>query len=342
MAGAPSTTRRREDSLALDDEPELTLASAEWTAADWSALASLLESDAAPALAPHSLARLVHEWLVVPPPQLVELQSGRRVGEGLVARAERRVSQLRRLDDFVGGGDLQVLVEREFRAMSALLRDASYTEPVAKRLFSATGELCQLAGWVTADNGGCHRAARYFGVGVKAAHAAGDRPLAANLISTLAYQLSNVGNRADGLLFAQTALAGAEQAATPTSRTMFRERVAWAHARAGHRRLTEQSLFAVEADYDRRRSGDDDPDWAYWLDEDEIAVMAARCYVELHDPARAIALLSDVLGHYDQNRVREVALYTSWLADAHVQAGNIEQAAELATHTATITDHRLS
>lgn len=246
----------------------------------------------------------MHEWLVVEPPQIAELRSGRRIGEAVVIKAERRVSQLRRLDDFIGGGDLHVLVEREFQAMRALLRDASYTEPLARRLLGAIGELYQLAGWVTADNGAYDRAARYFGVGVKAAHAAGDRPLAANLISTLAYQLSNVGNRADGLLLAQTALSGAERAATPTARTLFRERVAWAHARAGQRRLTEQALFAVEADYDRRRSDDDDPDWAYWLDEDEITIMAARCYVELHESERAITLLSDVLGRYDESRTR--------------------------------------
>jgi len=49
---------------------------------------------------------------------------------------------------------------------------------------------------------------------------------------------------------------------------------------------------AVEQDYDQRRPGDD-PEWVYWLDEDEVQIMAARCYVELGEGARAIPLLPD-------------------------------------------------
>jgi ATP/maltotriose-dependent transcriptional regulator MalT len=88
----------------------------------------------------------------------------------------------------------------------------------------------------------------------------------------------------------------------------------------------------VEADYERRLPADD-PEWVYWLDEDEITVMAGRCYVELGQPDRAIPLLTGVLEHYDERQTRESALYTSWLAEAHVQAGDVEHAAALAERT---------
>jgi hypothetical protein len=60
-------------------------------------------------------------------------------------------------------------------------------------------------------------------------------------------------------------------------------------------------------------------------DEDEIAVMAGGCYVELDQPTRAIPLLTDVLERYDERRTRESTLYTSWLAQAHLQAGDLCQ-----------------
>ena len=71
----------------------------------------------------------------------------------------------------------------------------------------------------------------------------------------------------------------------------------------------------------------------YWLGSDEITVMAGRCYVELGQPNRAIPLLSGVLERYDEQQARESALYTSWLAEAHLQAGNVDHAAHLAGRT---------
>jgi len=321
---------------------QLTLASDHWTSTHSRNLAKLLREGAELPLAADTVltadivSRLVHEWLVVDPPQLVEVSAGRRIGAGLVAKVERRVAQLRRMDDFVAGGDLHELVERELHSTTGLLRDAAYREPVGRRLLVAIGELCQLAGWVTGDAGSYALAAHYYSVGVHAAHAAGDAPLAANLISTLAYQVSNVGNPREAVLLAQTADLGAQQQATPTTRALLKERVAWANARAGDRRQAERALAAVEAHYEHRDPADD-PEWVYWLNEAEISVMAGRCYVELGAPGRAVPLLSGALAHYDERMTRERALYTSWLAEAQIMLGNVDEAVGTATTALELT-----
>jgi ATP/maltotriose-dependent transcriptional regulator MalT len=164
---------------------------------------------------------------------------------------------------------------------------------------------------------------------VHAAHAAGDRPTAANLVSTLAYQVANTGDAREAVLLARSAQSGARAHASATTRALLAERVAWAHARAGETRHTERALALVEKEYDERRPADD-PSWVHWLDPDEITVMAGRCYVE---PDRAIPLLSGVLERYDERQARESALYTSWLAEAHLQAGDVDHAAHLAGRT---------
>ena len=41
--------------------------------------------------------------------------------------------------------------------------------------------------------------------------------------------------------------------------------------------------------------------------------------------------------HYDEHRTRELALYTSWLAEAHLQLGAIDAAAHAATQALTLT-----
>jgi tetratricopeptide (TPR) repeat protein len=314
------------------DDETLTLPLAEWTAADGDALAERLAIGSDRALTPTAARRLVHEWLVTETPQTVELTAGRRIGLSAVDTVTRRVAQLRRVDDFIAGRELQPLVERELRATARLLREAAYTDQVGRALLSAVAELCQLAGWVAVDAGAPERAARHLALGVHAAHAAGDRPTAANLVSTLAYQVANRDDPHEAVLLARSATTGAQGHASATTRALLHERVAWAHARAGELRHTERALSAVDTEYDRRRPADD-PVWVYWLDPDEITIMAGRCYVELKQPGRAIALLTGVLERYDERQTRESALYTSWLAEAHAQAGDIEHAAALAERT---------
>jgi len=70
------------------------------------------------------------------------------------------------------------------------------------------------------------------------------------------------------------------------------------------------------------------PPWAYWVSREELEVMDARVFTELHRPLRAVPLLSDVLSRYDATHAREVALYRSWLAVALADANEPEQAAE--------------
>jgi transcriptional regulator with XRE-family HTH domain len=281
-------------------------------------------------------ARLVHEWLVVEPPQSVELRAGRRIGARLATATAERVDQLRHLDDYLSGSDLDAAVTRELAVTRALVREASYTDAVGRRLLCALGDLCQLAGWVAVDAGCPERACHLYATGIAAAHAADDPPLAGQLVSSLAYLLAGQGRGAEAVLLAESALAGSRARATATTRALFFERLAWANARIGRRGSTERALAAVEEAFSRREP-DSDPPWTYWLTADEIRIMAGRCYVELGRPDRAIPVLERSVAAYDEARPREAALYTSWLAEAHLQAGDVGQAATLASRVVDLT-----
>ena len=69
----------------------------------------------------------------------------------------------------------------------------------------------------------------------------------------------------------------------------------------------------------------------YWLNREEIDVMAGRCFTELNLPGRAEALLRNATSSYDNALVRENALYLSWLAEDYILLNEIELAAETAT-----------
>jgi tetratricopeptide (TPR) repeat protein len=274
-------------------------------------------------------------WLVCDPPQTIELRSGRRVSDALVGAVEHRVIQLRRADDFITGVASRDLMRSELAATVRLLSEAALTEEQARRILTAIGEIAQLGAWVAADGGLVDEAARYVRGGVLAARAAGNAPLAANIISTFSYQVANTGNPNEGLVLARTAYQGGRHDATPIARALLLERVAWSAARSGDLRDCERTLGLVEESFS---SGprDNDPDWIYWLNREEIDVMAGRCYTELGDARRAESLLTNAIARYDQARVRENSLYLSWLAEDYVQLGEIEHAAGIATQMAAL------
>jgi hypothetical protein len=273
---------------------------------------------------------LAHEWLSADNPQLIELNAGRRVGDSLVSTVEHRVIQLRRADDFMSGRASHGMVHQEIAATTRLLREGALTDDQARRLLAATGELAQLAAWVAVDAGLYKEAARYVQGGVLAANSAGDRPLAANIISTFSYQLTNTGDPRQGAILARTAYAGARHEATATTKALLLERVAWADAKSGDSSSCDRALGMVEANFSHA-SPDDDPDWVYWLNEEEIAVMAGRCYTELRRPAQAEGLLLNAIANYNNSFIRENSLYLSWLAEDYVLLNEIDRASEVAT-----------
>ena len=279
--------------------------------------------------------RLAHIWLICEPPQVIELDAGRKISDALVSAVEQRVVQLRRADDFITGPASRDLVRNELSATVRMLSEGALTDHQARRVLTAIGELAQLGAWVAADGGLLDEAARYVRGGLRAARAAGNAPLAANIISTFSYQVANNGNPNEAVILARTAYQGGRHGATAITRALLAERVAWSAARSGDLRECERALGTVEESF-TAGANDNDPDWVYWLNREEIDVMAGRCYTELRNPGRAVSLLTGAIARYDQALVRENSLYLSWLAEDYVQLNESDHAAGIATRMAAL------
>jgi transcriptional regulator with XRE-family HTH domain/tetratricopeptide (TPR) repeat protein len=334
MTVPPGGSAATEDHNAVTEATQrsglLVLADGEWHDGTTEALAAFMAEEHE--LTPGTALRLSQEWRIIDPPQVIEMRVGRRVGHRLVHAVTDRTDALRHMDDFLGGGDMHDLVRHELRTTIDMVRGASYTDKVGRSLLAAVGELCHLAGWVASDAGMRHIAERYYLGGVSAAHAARHQPLAANLLSQLAYQVANSGDPREAVLLASAAYKGAEQIATPVARAMLLERVAWANAKLGDAQATKKTLDAVDDAFAASKP-ENEPAWTYWFDRKEIDIMAGRCLTQLKQPEHAIELLTRAVSEYDSTRVRELALYLSWLAEAHIYADNIEEAATGASRT---------
>ncbi|MET8030185.1 helix-turn-helix domain-containing protein [Streptomyces avermitilis] len=252
------------------------------------------------------------------------LSSGRRIGADVPRQLSQRTARLRRLDDFVGGGDTYQMYVRELEATIRLADEGVYSEATGRGLRGIIAEQAQLAGWAAYDAGNYAEARRHYMTALAASRAAQDTALEGNSLAFLAYLEWTVCG-GSGIRFATAAYEVLGSGTEPVVRALLADRLAWQHATSGNAREADYALgVAEEAIHEH---GDEPgPDWAYWVDHDEIAIMTGRCWAELHRPLRAIPALEDALGRYDDSRSRDKALYLSWLAAAYLDAGEVEQA----------------
>jgi hypothetical protein len=82
--------------------------------------------------------------------------------------------------------------------------------------------------------------------------------------------------------------------------------------------------------YAQRRK--QEPEWVWWLNRNEIDVMAGRCLTELGRPREAESLLSAVIANYPAEHARVVALCLSRLAQSDVRTGDLDAAREVLGH----------
>ncbi|WP_234332620.1 XRE family transcriptional regulator [Streptomyces sp. NRRL S-87] len=215
----------------------------------------------------------------------------------------------------------------EYQATKGILREASYTEETGRELLSVLAEQAQQAGWAAFDSGKQAEARSLYEASHAAASEAGDRSLAANALAFLAYQRSD-GDRGAGVDIATRSCQTAGPETPSTVRALLHERCAWAHALTGDAAQTESALSSAQQALSENH-GEDQPDWASWVDETELLIMTGRCWTELGRPLRAVPALEKALREYDDTHARDKSLYLTWLADAYLSAGEVEESAHV-------------
>lgn len=253
------------------------------------------------------------------------LPQGRRINDELVVSLRKRIARLRRIDDYLGGAETYPLYAAELERTSTLVSDASYTEKTGRALLSVVSEQAQQAGWAAFDAGWTKRARQLFKKSLSAATDAGDTALLANSLAFLAYQKVSYGS--PGIQEADASCRVAERGTPPAVRALLLERAAWAYASEGQRYQVEVERALEEAGRAlEESSGEPNPDWALWVDRLELQIMTGRCWVALNQPVKAIAVLEDALSKYEDTHARDKSLYTTWLAEAYLDAREIERA----------------
>lgn len=251
---------------------------------------------------------------------------GSRLGDVDVQGMVRRTARLRRLDNYLGGTDTLPLYEAEIRSTITALRTGTFSDSTGRALLSLLAEQAQLAGWAAFDGGNENYAATLFTKSRSIAMEIGNQLLTANALALLAYQRASLG-RPD-LSAAEASRLPADARHSPTVRALLLERLAFTYAVAGLERQAGHALDEAREALDQP-IGDPAPDWAAWVDRDELRIMTGRVWSELRRPLRAVPELEETLDRFDDMYARDKALYSTWLASAYLDAGEAEQAAHV-------------
>lgn len=237
-----------------------------------------------------------------------------------------RTARLRRLDNHLGGRDTYNLYASELSSTVKYVRSVSCSPKVRTALVGVVSEQAQLAGWAAFDAGMHTEARKHYTDSLEAAKEAENAALAGNALAFLAYQ--EVSTTGPNVGLAEAAFDAAEKDATPRVLALLLERKAWTHAVAGEPEAVEKSLAAAKAAI-QMRSDRPEPDWVFWVDENEIEIMSGRCWAEFRRPLRAVPVLETALDRFDDTHARDKALYITSLAHALIDGREIERAASV-------------
>ncbi|MEU1527144.1 hypothetical protein ABZ413_33645 [Nocardia rhamnosiphila] len=246
---------------------------------------------------------------------------------------ERDLANLRRLDDGQGGQLLTRAVELRLTQVAEVLRDCSYPTALSRRLYSVAGQMAQMAGWMAFDLGDDGLAQRMYLVGLRAAVAAGDRPLGALILSCVAQQQTWRNQAHDAVSIMGVISRGVQQPMPRRVRALMEMRSARAFAATGSPHKTAAALDRAFEALDCSPD-ESEPEWVYWLDHSVLAGEAGRCYLMLGDKPRAAAHLTDGLSSVGSDATRDRVLYGLYLALTHAPDGRAIGDVELACYQA--------
>lgn len=266
---------------------------------------------------------------------------GRRIDAGVPDLFERRLGDLRRLDDHVGSGEVYGAARAELLLITSTLKNASYGESVGRRLFGTAAEASRAAGWTAYDSGQTAAAERHYASALRAAASAGDTVTGTNTLAFWAIQHYSTGDPRGAVDFIEAALAQAPRIGSARMTAMLHARACRAHARAGDTRAADRSANAALDTYAHAGPVQDDPPCVYWFDLGETHKLLGTSALNLGNPKRALRHFQDAFAAqtsetYDGAAFpRSHALHLARVSEAHLALGDIDAAVVTARDAVT-------
>lgn len=277
------------------------------------------------------------DWLVTddaPPPSR---HRGEEVPEAAVGMLTVRIQQLRQLDDSAAGGLVLDWALADLQWAQRLAAKYAYDAATGLQLHRIIAELGQLTAWLTADQGMDALSTSRFLTALGAARAAGDRPLAAYIISCMSYRAAWAGRAEEALRLIRIARKGTAREEMGIGQALLATREARAHASLGDEAGCQRALEEA-AELSRSGRPSCEPPWAYWLTPAVMVADAGRAWLELGRPQRAETHLTRGIDMLRGSQPRNLLLHSASLAEARLARCELDGAAQATADALALTE----
>ena len=276
--------------------------------------------------------------LTVPPSEVTARTTGQRIGVSdvrIVLETVRHFeTQLRRY----GGATIHSQVAHFVHEQAERARGAAYTEEMGRSLFSALAQATQMVSLTAVEAGRHALAQRYNTQALNLALHAGDRSYAANVLSEMSRNTTDIANAsavgAERVRNGQHAAALAKSAlevagsTTPALTSYLHAIEARAFAVLGDRRSTEQAADRAQRAYER--VGGEEPEWFGFYGAADLMADVGQCLRDIGRPQQGLALLERSVGDLPVGRVTARAKTKVHIAAAYLELREYDQAATVA------------
>ncbi|MFD7501194.1 tetratricopeptide repeat protein [Streptomyces sp. NPDC059850] len=257
------------------------------------------------------------------------VRTSRRAGQAEAAAVEEAVRRIRLLDDRHGADSLYVHTARPLSAAYALLDAGGYGRSVVERLYAGAGELAISVGWLAHDSGRLTDARSHYAEALATARVTGDPALEAHAFCNTAFLARDAGRPREAVRAAQAAQRAARRLASPRLLSLIALREAGGRAWLADRGGCERALLRAQSLFGRGPC-DDDPEWMTFFGEAELEGLEAQCWSALGDWGRAAEHARRAVSLQKPHFTRNIALFTTELANDLVADGEPEAAAAAA------------
>jgi hypothetical protein len=203
-----------------------------------------------------------------------------------LASVKSHIREIVALDNRFGAADLVRLSTRFFRTLHDQLGTGAYDPKIGRDLHSAAGELAEVVGWLAYDSEAHDLARRMNQESLYFTRLAGDKTIELLTLQNSSMHAASRGRPMEALQIARSVTEG-DYRLSSRVKALFLTRKARALAQGGDdsalRLLPEiQSLFLDG-------TNDNDPAWAWWVDERELAWHEAMVQRDLGLTGQAVA-----------------------------------------------------
>jgi hypothetical protein len=222
------------------------------------------------------------------------------------------------LDNRFGGGDLTRLAVRFFRSVHQQLGTGAYEPAIERDLQATAGELAEVAGWLLYDADRQDDVRRMNHEALYFSRLAGDRRMELLTLQNASMHAGHLGRPREALHLACSVLESRDRL-SPRVRTLFLVRKARALAQGGDEHALR--LFNEARSHYEDGVRENDPKWAWWVDERELAWHEGMALVDLGRPGEAVEKFEQSVWGKTAQKMRGRYLHLGYLLGAQVKVG---------------------